>query len=154
LNNKGKSPAESISQMMELVLPNHTNTMGKLFGGKLLEWIDMVATLAAKRHCNKSVVTAVMDKVEFLNPTNMGEVVELNSCVNRAFKTSMEVGVKVFSEDFKTGIRTHIASAYVTAVAVDDNGKPTKIPAILPETDDEIRRFTEAEHRREDRLKK
>jgi len=150
---KSKTPNESVSQMMELVLPNHTNTMGKLFGGKLLEWIDMVATLAAKRHCNESVVTAVMDSVEFLNPTNMGEVVELNSCVNRAFKTSMEVGVKVFAEDFKSSVRTHIASAYVTVVAVDDEGRPTPVPEIFPETEDEVRRFSEAALRREQRLK-
>ena len=150
---KSKTPSESISEMIEIVLPNDTNTLNSLFGGKLMQWIDVCGSVAAKRHCHKTVVTASMDKLDFLRPARMGELVVLKSTVNRAFKTSMEVGVKVWAENLKTGEQTHIASAYLTMVALDESGCPSSVIELIPESKDETKRFEEAGKRRELRIK-
>jgi len=140
--------------MIELVLPNDTNLLGNLLGGRLMHWIDIAAALAASKHCNNIAVTAAVDNLRFHLPVRLGEVVHLKASVNRAFKTSMEVGVKVLVEDIQTGKEEHSNSAYLTFVNVDKNTKkPVSVPEIIPESEEEIRRYNEALLRREQRLK-
>lgn len=143
---------ESILTMTELVLPHHTNQLGNLLGGQLMHWIDICAALAASKHSEKVCVTASVDKIDFREPIKLGDVVTLIASVNRAFNTSVEVGVKVRAENFTQGKNLHTNSAYLTFVGVDDNGKPVKTFKIIPETDEEKRRYEEALQRREQRL--
>lgn len=143
---------ESTVEMTEVVYPNDTNNFGTLFGGKVMQLIDVAGAIAARRHTRRLVVTAAVDSSAFLSPIKMGEIVILKASVNRTFRTSMEVGVKVFSEDTQTGERKHTASAYLTYVALDDEGKPTRIPSVIPESPDEKRRYNEAAFRRDGRL--
>ncbi len=138
--------------MTEMVLPNDTNTLGNMLGGKLMHLIDIAAAIAGARHSNKAVVTASVDELNFLHPIKLGEVVILRASVNRVFKTSLEVGVKGFSQNLRTGELIHANSAYLTFVALDDDGKPTAIAPIYPEDDEEKRRYREAHERRERRL--
>ena len=149
---KRKKVSESFIQMTELVLPHHTNQLGNLLGGQLMHWIDICAALAASKHSNRVCVTASVDKIDFIHPIKLGEVVTLIASVNRAFNTSMEVGVKVFGESHIEGRKTHTNSAYLTFVSVDENGNPTPTNEIVPETEDEIRRFNDALQRRQNRL--
>jgi acyl-CoA hydrolase len=151
-NQKRKSVADSVVTMTELVLPNHTNQLGNLLGGQLMHWIDICAALSAARHSNRVCVTASVDKIDFHHPIKLGNVVTLMASVNRAFNTSMEVGVKVFTESHKEGTRIHSNTAYLTFVSVDDDTKPVKTYEIVPETDEEKRRYDEALKRREARL--
>ncbi|MCL5266940.1 MAG: acyl-CoA thioesterase [Bacteroidetes bacterium] len=139
--------------MVELVLPNDTNQLGNLLGGRLMHWIDISAAMAATRHSNHVCVTAAVDEISFLHPIKLGELVVLRASVNRAFNTSMEVGVKVFSENPLTGERKHSNSAYLTFVSIDSIGKPVTVIPVLPESQDEVRRFEQALFRREQRLK-
>ncbi len=148
-----KTVKQSKIIMTELVLPHHTNQLGKLLGGQLMHWIDICAALAAAKHSNRVCVTASVDRIDFLQPINLGDAVTITSSVNRAFNTSMEVGVKVFTESFKAGTCVHSNTAYLTFVAVDSEGNPVKVPEIIPETEDEKRRYEEALRRREYRLK-
>jgi acyl-CoA hydrolase len=143
--------AESQSEMTELVLPNDTNTLGNLLGGRLLHFIDLVAALAAFRHARSHVVTASMEHIDFIGPVHVGDVVILKSSVNRAFNTSMEIGVKVWVENAIAATSRHVASAYLTFVAVDANGRRVPVPAVEPETAKEIRRYEDAGRRREQR---
>jgi len=145
--------SESQITMTELVLPNHTNQLGTLFGGQLMYWIDMCASLSAEKHNQRICVTASVDKVDFINPVRLGDAVTLVSSVNRVFNTSMEIGVKVFAQNFKEGTVKHTNSAYLTFVAVDSEGKPVRAFEALPETNEQKRRFNEALIRRENRLK-
>ena len=145
--------SESQITMTELVLPNHTNQLGTLFGGQLMYWIDMCASLSAEKHNQRICVTASVDKVDFINPVRLGDAVILVSSVNRVFNTSMEIGVKVFAQNFKEGTVKHTNSAYLTFVAVDSEGKPVRAFEALPETNEQKRRFNEALIRRENRLK-
>ena len=147
-----KPVRESIVEMTEVVLPNDTNTFGTLFGGKVMMLMDLAGAIAARRHTNHLVVTAAVDSMAFLHPIKMGDLVVLKASVNRTFKSSLEVGVKVFSEDTQCGERKHTASAYITYVAIDDRGKPTPISSVIPETADEKRRYDEAGLRRNARL--
>ncbi len=153
MNSNNKKVSESVTVMTELVLPNHTNQLTNLLGGQLMHWIDICAALAAARIAGRICVTASVDRIDFHHSIKLGEVVTLMATVNRAFRTSMEVGVKVFSESFKTGVKTHTNSAYLTFVAVDENGRPVEVVKVMPETEDEIRRYNEALQRRESRLK-
>lgn len=139
--------------MTEMVLPNDTNILGNMLGGKLMHLIDIAAAIAGARHSNKVVVTASVDELNFLHPIKLGEVVILRASVNRVFNTSLEVGVKVFSQNLRTGDLMHANSAYLTFVALDDDGKPTVIDPIYPEDEDEKRRHREALERRERRLR-
>lgn len=148
-----KRVADSVMIMTELVLPNHTNQLGNLLGGQLMHWIDVCAALSAAKHSNRVCVTASVDKIDFHHPIKIGDAVTIMASVNRVFKTSMEVGVKVFSENFRLGKRIHTNSAYLTFVSVDDNGKPVTAKKVIPETDEEKRRFEEALFRRDNRLK-
>jgi len=151
--NLGKPPRESNVIMTELVLPSDTNALGTIFGGKVMAWIDIAAAIAAARHARKSVVTASIDALHFLQPIKMGQVAHIRASVNFAGRTSMEVGVRVDSEDQLTGERFHTVTAYTTFVALDAKGKPTPVPPILPESPEEKRRFEEAKMRRQARIR-
>jgi acyl-CoA hydrolase len=146
---EGRLVSASKSEMTELVLPNDTNQLGVLLGGRLMHWIDLAGALAAHRHSHCHAVTASMDHIDFVAPVNMGDFVILKSSVNRAFRSSMEVGVKAFAENYTTGTRQHVASAYLTFVAIDLKKRPVAVPAVIPETNEEKRRFEDALTRRE-----
>jgi acyl-CoA hydrolase len=148
-----KTVKDSQIEMIELVLPNDTNILGYLLGGRLMHWMDIAAALAASRHCNNVAVTAAVDDMNFHQPIHLGNIVRLKASVNRAFNTSMEVGVRVEVEDIKTGEIAHSHSAYLTFVSIDEvTKKPVKVPSIIPETEIEKRRFEQALQRREQRL--
>src|SRR5262252_1248732 len=141
--------SESKSEMIELVLPNDANPLGALLGGRLMHWIDLAGALAAHRHSHSYVVTASMDHIDFLIPVHVGDMVLLQSSVNRVFKTSMEVGVKVSVENYISATRQKVAKAYLTFVAVDRHGRRLPVAPVIPETEDEKRRFEGALRRRE-----
>ena len=143
---------DSIVTMTELVLPHHTNQLGNLLGGQLMHWIDICAALAASKHSKRVCVTASVDSIDFLHPIMLGDVVMLTASVNRAFRTSMEVGVTVFAENLTKGNRIHTNSAYLTFVSVDENKKPVQTFEIIPETNEQKRRYKEALQRRQSRL--
>ena len=151
---EGKPVKDSVSEYAELALPNDVNKLGNIFGGKVMHLVDLAGAMAAIRHARLPVVTASVDSLQFLHPVHSGELVLLRSSVNRAFRTSMEVGVKVLTENLMTGERLHTCSAYLTFVALDENGRPTPVPCVIPETEEEKRRFREAGERREYRLSK
>jgi acyl-CoA hydrolase len=140
---------ESQSEMSEIVLPNDANLLGSLLGGRLMHWIDMAGALAAHRHARSYVVTASVDHIDFLVPVHVGSWVVLRSSVNRVFRTSMEVGVKVWVENYIQGKRLHVASAHLTFVAVDGKGGRLPVPGVIPETEEQKRRFDDAGRRRE-----
>ncbi len=148
----GKPVRESCSEYSEMALPNDANPLGNLLGGKVMHLVDMAGALSAIRHARCPVVTASIDYMNFLHPIHIGQLVTLKSSVNRVFRTSMEVGVKVFVEDLQTGNVEHTASAYLTFVAVDAAGNRVPAPPVIPETDEEKRRYEEAARRREQRL--
>ena len=141
-----------MNDQTSIVFPDDLNTIGTLFGGRLMEMADKVAATVAKRHTGKWCVTLGIDSVRFLAPARHGDILDFKAAVNRAWRTSLEVGIKVLAEDFKTGNRTHIVSAYFTFVAVDDAMNPVEVPQIIPETEDERRRFTQADERRKLRM--
>ncbi len=149
----GKPVRESQAEMTEMVLPNDANPLGAMLGGRLMHLMDMAAALAGHRHSRSYLVTASVDHLIFRHPVRIGQIVVLKSSVNRVWNTSMEVGVKVFAEDILTGQRTHTCSAYLTFVALDEHGKRRPIPPVLPESEEEQRRYRQAEERREYRLK-
>jgi acyl-CoA hydrolase len=138
--------------MTELVLPNDTNPLHGLLGGRLMHWMDIAAAMAAHRHARQYVVTASVDHLDFVSSARVGNFVVLRSSINRAFHTSMEVGVKVWTEDYLQNTRTHVSSAYFTFVAVDKSGHPQPVPPVSPETPEEIHRYEGAGRRREHRL--
>jgi acyl-CoA hydrolase len=146
-----RSVASTQSEMTEVILPNDTNTLGNLLGGRLMHFIDLTGAIAAYRHARTPVVTAAMDHIDFIRPVRLGDLVTLKSSVNRAFTSSMEVGVKVWAENTRTGGVVHVASAYLVFVAVDEHGRLQKVPQLKPETLDEIRRHADALRRREHR---
>ena len=133
--------------MHELVLPNETNAHGNIFGGKVMYYMDMCAAMSAYKHARKSVVTASVDRLNFLAPAKMGDILILKSLVNYVSKTSMEVGVKIESENPITGKIKHTASAHLTFVALDRENKPTSVNPIIPESENEIRRYDRAKKR-------
>jgi acyl-CoA hydrolase len=139
------------SEMTEIILPNDTNILGNLLGGRLMHFIDLTGAMAAYRHSRTHVVTAAMDHIDFIRPVRLGDLLTLKSSVNRAFTSSMETGVKVWAENTRTGGIVHVASAYLVFVAVDEHGRLQKVPQLLPETPDEIRRYADALRRREHR---
>ena len=136
--------ADSVSEMVELVLPNDANPLGALLGGRLMHWIDLAGALAAHRHSRSYVVTASTDHLDFLIPVRVGDLVIFKSSVNRVYRTSMEVGVKVWVESYFTGERRHVSSAYLTFVAIDRHGRKLPVAPVIPETAEEIRRFEDA----------
>jgi len=143
----------AIDDQTALVFPNDLNTYGTLFGGRVLELGDWLCCIVAKRHSNKVSVTLGLDSVRFLASATSGDILVLKAAVNRAWNSSMEVGLKVLAEDYRTKSRKHIFSAYFTFVALDENRKPAKIPSVIPETEEQKRRYDEAEIRRQKRLK-
>ena len=147
-----KPVRESQSEYSELALPNDANTFGFLLGGRVMHLVDLVGAIAAIRHARTPVVTASVDHMNFLHPIRIGQLVRLVASVNRVFRTSMEVGVKVLVEDLLTGELKHTSSAYLTFVAVNQNGHSTGVPPVVPETDVEKRRYEAAGQRRDYRL--
>jgi acyl-CoA hydrolase len=148
-NLKPRPVADSMSEMVELVLPNDANPLGTLLGGRLMHWIDLAGALAALRHSRGYVVTASTDHLDFHFPVRVGDMVIFKSSVNRVFKTSMEVGIKVWVESFFNGERHHVSSAYLTYVAVDRQGRKLPVAAVIAESDEELRRFEDAGRRRQ-----
>ena len=148
-----RSVTESRSEMTELILPNDTNTLGNLLGGRLMHFIDLVAAMAAYRHARTHVVTASMDHIDFIAPVHVGDLLILKSSVNRAFNTSMEVGVKVWVENTIAGLHRHVASAYLTFVAVDSQARRVPVPRLQPETPEDHQHYEDAGRRRELRQK-
>ncbi len=148
----GKPIRASRVEMVEVVLPNDTNVLGNMLGGRVMHLIDIAAAIAAHRHSNSLVVTASVDYLDFRNPIRVGELIVLQSNVNRVFNTSMEVGVKVFSENVLSGERKHTSSAYVTFVAIDQDGKPKSVPPVICKTAEDRRRYRDAGLRRKLRL--
>jgi acyl-CoA hydrolase len=144
----------SSAEFTHLVLPPDTNALGTIVGGRIMEWVDIAASIVASRHCRKVTVTASMDALSFLAPVKVGDIVILKAAVNFAHRTSMEIGVRIESENPLTGERRHTSSAYLTFVGLDDLGKPTEVPAVLPQSDDEKRRYQEGKARFEERMKR
>lgn len=142
-----KSVSESSVEMREMVMPNHTNSHGTVFGGTVMGWIDIAAAMVAARHCNKPVVTAHIDDIDFIAPIKMGYHVLIQASLNYVGKTSMIVGVKVTSENPHTAEARVTTKAYLTFVALDDMGKPVSVPELTPSTPEEIRRFENAKKR-------
>jgi acyl-CoA hydrolase len=147
-----KFAKDSVTIMTEMVLPNDTNTLNNLMGGRLMHWMDIVAAIAAQKHCNRIVVTASADNISFKEPINLGNVVTLRSQVTRAFTSSMEVFIEVTAEDIPANKKIMTHRAFFTFVAVDQNGKPIEVPEVIPETAEEIEFFEGALRRRQLRL--
>lgn len=148
----GRPVKDSLSEISEFALPNDANVLGQLFGGKMMSLVDLAGSLAAVRHARLPMVTASVDYLTFLHPVRIGELVILRSSVNRVFRTSMEVGVKVWVENPRTGEIRHTSSAYLTFVAIDKEGNRVAIAPVIPETEQQKRRFEQAGERRTYRL--
>lgn len=151
---KEKTPAESMVEMTELVLPNDTNILGNLLGGRLMHWIDIAGAMAASRHSNRVVATVALDSLDFTHPARCGELLILKAKLTWVGRTSMEVKVEVFAENYRTGAIIQTNKAYITFVALDDKGVPTPVPALLPQTEEEKIEYEQAKIRREERLKR
>jgi acyl-CoA hydrolase len=149
---EGKPVSASRTEMAEVVLPQDANVFGNILGGRVMHLVDIAAAITAHRHCRSLAVTASVDHIDFRNPIRVGEVITLKASLNRAFHTSMEIGVKVFSEDLLTGEKKHTTSAYVTFVALDDDHRPKRVPPVICETAEDRRRYREALARRKLRL--
>lgn len=149
---EGKPVRESISEYSELALPNDANGLGNVLGGKVMHLVDLAAAMAAMRHARRPVVTASVDSLHFLHPVRIGQLIVLRSSVNRVFRTSMEIGVQVETETLMTGEKLHTCTAYLTFVALDEFGRATAVAPVIPETEEEKRRYWEAGERREYRL--
>lgn len=148
---KAKSAADSAITTSELVLPQHTNAHGSIFGGVVMSWIDITASIAARRHSGKLCVTASVDEMHFLRPIRLGDIVIISAKLAAVHKTSCEVHVSVWAEALKGGIRTHTTDATLTFVALDESGKPTEIPPLLLTTAEEKKAQAEADKRKTER---
>jgi acyl-CoA hydrolase len=144
-----RTVAESQSERSEIIFPGDTNPLGNLFGGRLMQFIDLVGAMAASRHSHGVPVTASMDHLDFVAPVKLGDLLILKASVNRAYKTSMEVGVKAMVEDFRAGTLKHVSSAYLTFVAMDYSGARIEVPQVVAETEHQKRRYEDAGRRRE-----
>lgn len=138
--------------MTEMVLPNDTNTLNNLMGGRLLHWMDICAAISAQKHSNRIVVTASVDNVSFTEPIKLGNIVTMKAKVTRAFNSSMEVFIEVWAEDIPAGRRVSTNRAFYTFVAVDQNGRPIEVPELQPETDEDNELYASALRRRQLRL--
>jgi len=147
-----RSCHDSEATMTELMMPHHANVLGNVFGGVILSLVDRVAAVAAMRHARRSCVTVSVDKVDFKEPIRIGEMVTACARVNYTGRTSMEVGVKVEAENIITGDKRHTNSCYITFVALDEQGRPAPVPQIVPQSEDEQRRWERARLRRVDRV--
>jgi acyl-CoA hydrolase len=149
---ESKKCSESLTIMTELVLPNDSNLLGNLMGGRLLYWMDIASALSAAKHAKSQVVTASVDNVSFQQPIKLGSVITIEAKVSRAFKTSMEVHMIVYAETLRQGKKVKSNEAFYTFVALDENGSPIDVPPAMPETEDEQRLYESAMRRREVRL--
>jgi acyl-CoA hydrolase len=149
---KEKHPQDTFIVMSELVLPNDTNTLGNLMGGRLMHWMDIAAAIAAQKHCNCPVVTASVDNVSFANPIKLGNLLTIEAKLTRSFNTSMEVFLRVWGEDLSAQYKYLSNEAYLTFVALDPNGRPRKVPELIPETEEEKKFYDGALRRRQLRL--
>src|SRR5688572_8802018 len=147
-----KPVSDSQHETSELMMPHHANNLGHVFGGVMLSMMDKTAAVAAFRHCRMTIVTASIDRVDFREPIQVGDLVVMKASVNYVGRTSMEVGVRVEAEELVTGRRRHTNSCYLTFVAVDRDGRPVAVPGLVAETPDEVRRYQAAEQRRKVRL--
>lgn len=152
-NSDKKTVSASRVRMNELVMPNDTNPLGNLMGGRLLQWMDICSAISAQRHCNRNVVTISVDNVEFKSAIALGEVVVIEAEVTRAFTTSMEIAMRVWAENLRTGERRLCTTSFYTFVSVDADSRPVRVPEIIPESDFEKERYEQAKQRREMRLK-
>jgi acyl-CoA hydrolase len=143
---------ESQHETSELMMPQHANVLGHVFGGVILSMMDTTAAVASFRHARNACVTVSIDRVDFREPIHVGDLIIMKASVNYTGRTSMEIGVRVEAEDMISGRRRHTNSCYLTFVAVDRNGRPIEVPQIVPETPDEQRRFAAAKERRRRRL--
>jgi acyl-CoA hydrolase len=143
---------QTIHETSQIMMPQHANALGHVFGGVIMSLVDTTAAVSAMRHAHMNCVTASVDRVDFREPVHIGDLVILRSSVNYVGRTSMEVGVRVETENLIDGVRRHTNSCYLTFVAIDRNGRPVEIPPIVPETPVEIRRFNAAKERRRRRL--
>jgi acyl-CoA hydrolase len=149
LEMEGKRPQESIGIATHIVLPDDTNTLGNLMGGRLMYWMDVIAAVSAHRHCTRVVVTASVNNISFNQPIHLGDFVTLEAKVSRAFGSSMEVFIDVWVEDHKTAKKSKCNEAIFTFVAVDQIGHAIEVPELIPETEEEIQRYNAALRRRQ-----
>jgi uncharacterized protein (TIGR00369 family) len=149
---ESRTVKETQHETSQMMLPQHSNNLGLVFGGVILAMMDTASAVCAIRHARAICVTASVDRVDFREPVHLGDLVIMKCSVNYVGRTSMEVGVRVESEDLQTGARRHTNSCYLTFVAIDRNGRPIEVPRLIPESDDEIRRFEAAKARRRRRL--
>jgi acyl-CoA hydrolase len=149
---QAKRPQDTFIVMSELVLPNDTNTLGNLMGGRLMHWMDIAAAISAQKHCNCPVVTASVDNVSFANPIKLGNLLTIEAKLTRSFNTSMEVYLRVWGEDLAAQYKYLSNEAYLTFVALDPNGRPRKVPELLPDTEEEKKMYDGALRRRQLRL--
>ncbi|MBD0332840.1 MAG: acyl-CoA thioesterase [Chitinophagaceae bacterium] len=149
---QAKKPADSMTAMTEVVLPNDTNVFGNLMGGRLMYWMDIAAAITAQKHCNAPVVTASVDNISFQSPIKLGNTVHIEAKITRAFNTSMEIYLKVWGEDLQQQYKYKSNEAYYTFVALDPNRRPRSVPQIIPDTDEERKLFEGALRRRQLRL--
>ena len=148
----GRKVSESVSELSEFALPIYANPLGNLLGGRIMHLVDLAAATAAMRHARRPVVTAAVDSMTFIEPIRIGQLVTLKASVNRVFRSSMEIGVKVLVEDLQTGVVRHTNSCYVTFVGLNAEGRPQEVPPVIPESADELRRYEQAGERRQARL--
>jgi uncharacterized protein (TIGR00369 family) len=151
---EGRAPAESTTVLCLIMEIQHTNNAGFVHGGSIMRLADTAAGTAASRHCKRRVVTATMDDMSFLSPVNVGDMLTVTATVNDAYRTSMEVGVRIEVETIPAGEIRHVASAHLVFVALDENGRPTEVPPVLATTDEERVRQSRARARREERLRR
>lgn len=150
---KGKSPSESAATVTLVMQLIHANSAGFVHGGEIMKLVDTTAGVASMRHCNGRVVTVEVDSLTFMAPVHIGDLVTLNAVVTQAWRSSMEVEVRVWREDPTSGEKQHTTTAYLTMVAVDEDGRPVRVPPLLVETDEQARRQREADVRRETRMR-
>jgi acyl-CoA hydrolase len=147
-----RTPRESQHETSQLMMPEHANNLGHVFGGVILSMMDTAAAVAAFRHARNNCVTVSIDRVDFKEPIHTGDLVVMKASVNFVGRTSMEIGVRVEAEELTTGRRRHTNSCYLTFVAIDRNGRPIEVPPLQPESPDEVRRYEAAKERRRRRL--
>lgn len=149
---KDKKVSGSKVELAQVMMPEHSNVAGNVHGGYILKLVDQASAIVAARHTHLNCVTASLDRMDFISPVYIGNLVFAKASINYTGKTSMEIGVRIEAECLRTGTHTHVGSAYLTFVALDENDKPTEIPQIIPETEEEKRRYEDAKGRREIRL--
>ncbi len=149
---EAKTVSQSGVELAQIMMPEHANVAGNVHGGNLLKLVDQAGAIVAARHTHTNVVTASVDRFDFISPAYIGNLIFIKASINFVSRTSMEIGVRVEAECLKTGVHTHVGSAYLTFVAIDKDDKPTEVPGLIPETEEEKRRYEEAKKRREIRL--